>query len=44
MADNIEMKTAENVRNLGTVFDIEMTMVNHVKKMRRSAYFNLSNI
>ena len=32
MVDNIEIKTAETVRNLGVVFDKEMTMESHVRK------------
>ena len=44
MVDNFEIKTAENVRNLGAVFDKEMKMENHIKKMCKSAFFNLRNI
>ena len=42
--DNTVIKTADNVKNLGVIFDKEMTMEKHVNKMCKSVYFNLRNV
>ena len=42
--DNVEIKTANHVRNLGVIFDKGMTMENQVNKMCRNVYLNLRNI
>ena len=42
--DNTEIRAVDDVRNLGVIFDKEMTMEKHVNKMCRSAYFNLRNV
>ena len=42
--DNVEIKTANHVRNLGVIFNKGMTMENQVNKMCRNVYLNLRNI
>ena len=42
--DNVKIMSVDSVRNLGIMFDQEMTMDKQVNKMCKSAYFNLRNI
>jgi exonuclease III len=42
--DNVEISYANEVKNLGVIFDRHMTMDKHIQKMCRSAYFNIRNI
>ena len=42
--DRMEIKAVDQVRNLGVIFDKNMSMEKHVNKMCRNAYFNLKNI
>jgi hypothetical protein len=42
--DNVEIRSTDNVRNLGVIFDNTLSMSKQVNKMCRNAYFNLRNI
>ena len=42
--ENVEIKTLDHVRNLGVLFDKNMTMEKHVNKMCKNAYFNIRNL
>ena len=42
--DNVEIKATDCVRNLGVMFDKNMSMENHVNKMCRNVYYNIKNI
>ena len=42
--ENVEIKTMDHVRNLGVIFDKNMTMEKQVNKMCKNAYFNIRNL
>ena len=42
--DNVDIKAADHVKNLGVMLDKHMTMDKQVSKMCQAAYFNIRNI
>jgi hypothetical protein len=42
--NNMEIKTAEKVKNLGVIFDKNMSMEAQVKNMCKKAFYNIRNI
>ena len=42
--DNISVSTSTSVKNLGVIFDQELSFKSHVKQVCKTAYFHLRNI
>ena len=42
--DNIALASNETVRNLGVIFDPDLSFSSHLKQISRTAFFHLRNI
>merc|ERR1711980_61787 len=42
--DGVNLASSTTVRNLGVIFDQDMSFISHIKQISRSAYFHLRNI